>query len=388
MAPGVQEPCEAHDPLFHAQSFAQVSVWVPQLPQPTLRVAPGWQPCPRQGPASHWQALLQRSISAPQLPQLSKRVALGAQAPWFAQAPACHWQLLPQVSVSLPQLPHAEERWLPGAQGPSPPHPPKPPQTPLLSQTRECVPQLPHGCVSESPGRQPEQPPLMHLVPQARHAIPPRPHAGSVFPARQNAPAQQPGHDWGVQAQMPATHCWPFAQALPQAPQWRALDAGSTQLPPHSSSGAGHPASWSVVRSSPPLSAASLASAVAPSPIAPSPALADRSTSGERSAGNSRSSEAWSAPRRSRCPPSVRVAPASQPGQLEGAGVAQPAMAAESARRLAVKVRNGPRSATLTRRGRDRKLDPSVKSPPWRNATVKRCSIERFVVLWRCLACG
>ena len=31
--------------------------------------------------------------------------------------------------------------------------------------------------------------------------------------------------------QSPASHCWPAAQARPQAPQWAALDIGSTSQP-------------------------------------------------------------------------------------------------------------------------------------------------------------
>jgi hypothetical protein len=85
----------------------QVSVRVPQFPQPTCRVCPGVHtPCPPHAPDDHWQAALQVSVSVPQLPQSVCRVAPGehAPSPSHEQWPPTHANPAPHCTPHWPQF--------------------------------------------------------------------------------------------------------------------------------------------------------------------------------------------------------------------------------------------------------------------------------------------
>jgi hypothetical protein len=196
-------------PACHAHCCEQVCVSVPQLPHATLRVAPGLQaPSPAHIPAAQVHCAEQVSVSMPQLPHAAMRVELGAHAPWFAHCPGSHAHCAEQVSTSMPQLPHASERVALGAHAPSFMHAPKAPHTPVLSQVRVIVPQLPQPALWIIPAAQPAQPPFWQPDPlQSAHAIAAMPHAPSTLPGMHVSPLQHPEHDAAVQAHLPATHC-------------------------------------------------------------------------------------------------------------------------------------------------------------------------------------
>ncbi len=51
---------------------------------------------------------------------------------------------------------------------------------------------------------------------QAMQAAPAAPQPAGRVPPRQLLPEQQPAHEAGLHTQVPATHCWPLAQAAPE----------------------------------------------------------------------------------------------------------------------------------------------------------------------------
>jgi hypothetical protein len=121
-----------------------------------------------------------------------------------------------------------------------------------LAHCWHAAPPVPHAVTSVAPPKlqlcpwqQPgqvaaEQPaphcPFAHTSPlwHCLHAAPPLPQAASALPLAHEVPAQQPpGHDFAVQAHLPATHSWLEAQAAhgpPPAPHLLAV-AGLTQVP-------------------------------------------------------------------------------------------------------------------------------------------------------------
>jgi hypothetical protein len=107
--PGEHTPCPLHVP----QVQELVQVCDPQSPHPWLLFG-AHTPCPVHDPDDHWHDSEQVSVSVPQLPQPSVRCEAGAQAPCPTQLPNSQSHPALQVSVSVPQLPHPSWRFWPG----------------------------------------------------------------------------------------------------------------------------------------------------------------------------------------------------------------------------------------------------------------------------------
>ncbi len=150
---GAQTPWPLHAPSVHCPQASQVSVSVPQLPQGTVRFAPGVQ-TGAEGQEQTPHAQVAEQLWVPYV--LQDWVVPAAQAPPPEQAP--HSQEAPHVWV--PQLP---QLWVaPAAQAPPPEQAPHSQEAPHV-----WVPQLPQLWVAPA-----AQTPPGHVPPQPSEAPP------------------------------------------------------------------------------------------------------------------------------------------------------------------------------------------------------------------------